>query len=306
MVEVRAAENPMAGDMMAEGRGDGVQGDGARGDGARGDGEGQAGPEMQIEFALWSDILGLIARLHDREADAGLLQGLRSLNLGEVFDDLLEVEEDRAIAEAFAVMLDELPDPPTPAYLDELAADFADAYLIHGFRAAPTGSVWLTDDHLERQEPMFVVREWYHHYGIVVPNWRLRADDHLVHEIEFVQHLLQLGTVAALQDASIFLDRHLLSWAPDFCLRVAQHTREPFYALANLLTRAVLADLRARLEAATGIVREPVSHAWAREAERAGRAAEAETGAETGTQTGTQTGSEDADSPFVPGLAESW
>lgn len=248
------------------------------------------GSEAPKIMALWSDVLGLIARLHDREVDTDLLIGLRGAGIGELFANLLQDEEGREVAKALSEVLRDAPDQPGSAYLDELAVDFADIYLNHGFRVAPTGSVWLTDDHLERQQPMFDVRDWYQHYGIRVPNWRIRSDDHIVHELQFVQHLLGLASPASAYDAAVFLDRHVLPWVPEFCTRVAQRARQPFHALAALLTRAALEALRETLTTLTDAPREVITHAWAREADRARRAAE----------------TPDVERPFVPGLAESW
>ena len=248
------------------------------------------GSPVPAQLAVWSQVLGLIVRLHDREAHADLIAGLRAAGLSDLFATLLPSDEGAEVAAAFAAMLDQLPAWPDDACLDELAAEYADIYLNHGFRTSPSGSVWLTEDHIERQQPMFDVREWYDYYGISVPNWRLRSDDHVVHELQFVQHLLAMASPAAAYDAARFLDRHVLPWVPDFCTQVAQRTREPFHAVACLLTRAVLMELRDVLADLTGLPQEVIPHAWIREAERDRRAAEAA----------------EQDRPFVPGLAESW
>jgi TorA maturation chaperone TorD len=248
------------------------------------------GPDAVAALALWADVLGLLARLHDREVDQDLLDGLRGFGLAEVLDDLLPSEDGKKIAQGFVRMLDEMPPVPDAGYFDELAADFADIYLNHGFRAAPTGSVWMSDDHLERQQPMFDVREWYQHYGITVPNWRLRSDDHIVHELQFVQHLLSLGTAEAAYDAARFLDQHVMPWVPEFNLRAASSAREPFHAMTNVLTRAALETLRDLLEEITGVAQQHLPNAWQREAARDERAAAVE----------------EIERPFMPGLAESW
>jgi TorA maturation chaperone TorD len=147
----------------------------------------------------------------------------------------------------------------------------------------------MTEDHLERQEPMFEVRDFFAHYGLDVPDWRLRSDDHIVHELQFVEHLLRLGTLPALQDAAIFLDRHLLPWLPDYCGRIATRARQPFLAGVALVTRAMLLALRDDLARITGIAVDILPHAWATEGARAEKQARA-----------------DEDAPFVPGVAESW
>lgn len=242
------------------------------------------------ETELWAALLGLIVRLHDREADPALLQGLRAADLAEALGALLTQSSDPGAAAAFRQALADLGTSPGDDALDRLACDYADIYLTHGLRIAPSGSVWLTEEHLERQQPMFDVRAWYDHYGIAVPDWRCRADDHVVHELQFVQHLLALGDGDALADAALFMDRHLLPWVPDFCCAIEARAQTTFHRAAARLSRAVLEVLRQWLEARTGVASKVVDHAFAREQDRARKAAEVKQVAR----------------PFVPGLAESW
>lgn len=243
----------------------------------------------ESDFALWADLLDPLIRLHDREADADLIAGLWASDYADLLAAVVEGPEAKASVDGFRQVLAGFPRPVPAALLDDLAADYADAYLNHGFRAPPTGSVWMTEDHLERQEPMFAVRDWYQHYGLSVPDWRLRPDDHLVHEMQFVQHLLRLGTADALTDAAAFLDAHMLPWVPDFCATVAARARNPFLAGVMLVTRALLDGLREDLAQVTGRARDVPPHLWAVQATRAALQEKAED-----------------ERPFVPGIAESW
>jgi len=194
-------------------------------------------------------ILALLIRLHDREVDNELLTGLRGIDAEVFFGAVLA---DSEVAQEFGKALAGLPEPADEATLDQLAAEYADVYLTHSFRLAPTGSVWLTQEKLERQEPMFAVREWYEHYGISVPNWRVRSDDHIVHELQFVEHLLSLGTDVAARDAARFLDRHVLVWVPQFCTLMAERCREPLLIVGARLTAFYLDALRDLLQDLTG------------------------------------------------------
>lgn len=239
--------------------------------------------------AVWAELLGLLIRLHDREADAELIAQLRAAEAPALFDALFS-GEDCGAAALLAAALDELGETPTAEALDEVAADFADLYLTNGHRTTPTGSVWMTEDHLQRQQPMFEVREWYDHYGLKVPNWRVRSDDHLVHELQFVRHLLLLGSVDALGDAAHFLDKHVLGWAPEFCDQAAQRVRTPFLAGVAAVTGNFLVALRDWLEDETGIVADIRTNAYARAKDIAARQAEVK----------------EIDRPFVPGLEPSW
>ena len=194
-------------------------------------------------------ILALLIRLHDREVDADLLVGLRGIDAETFFGAVLD---DAQVAQEFGKALAGLTDPADAATLDELAAEYADVYLTHSFRLAPTGSVWLMEESLERQEPMFAVREWYEHYGVTVPNWRVRSDDHIVHELQFVEHLLKLGTDSAAKDAARFLDHHVLVWVPQFCALMAERCRQPLLSVGAKLTALYLEALRDLLQDLTG------------------------------------------------------
>ncbi len=207
-------------------------------------------PETVVRAA--SGDLGLLARLHDREPDRELLTALRSVP----FRDHLGLELRRADSRAALAQLDRglgtLPGKIDDAVLDIFAADFADIYLTHAIRAGTSESVWLDDEHLERQEPMFEVRKWYRHYGLRVENWRLRPDDHLVHELQFLAFLLDRATFEAVRDAARFADRHLLRWIGNFADTVASRCRTVYFAGLARLTHGYLEELRDLLEEITG------------------------------------------------------
>lgn len=127
---------------------------------------------------------------------------------------------------------------------DALAADFADIYLTHAYKASPYESVWRDEDKLMMQGPTFAVRACYRRHGMAVPDWRAMPDDHLSHELAFVSHLLAQGKAAA---AARFLDDHLLTWLPDFAQRVAQRARTTVYAGLARLTDEYCRRLRGGL-----------------------------------------------------------
>ncbi|MFV0382707.1 TorD/DmsD family molecular chaperone [Paracoccus sp. (in: a-proteobacteria)] len=203
-------------------------------------------------LTMAADALGLLIRLLDREADTPLIAGLKAAGAGRMFAEMLPVGGGHESGMALQEALDLLPDPPDPAVLDILAADFADCFLTHGYRLAPSGSVWMTEERLERQEPMFEVRDWYAHYGLTAPDWRLRADDHLVHELQFVQHLLAQAQPVAALDAARFMDRHVLPWVPEFGRRMAQRCATPLLATTGALMADLLPALRDLLTELTG------------------------------------------------------
>jgi TorA maturation chaperone TorD len=136
---------------------------------------------------------------------------------------------------------------------DDLAADYAAIYLTHALRASPHESVWRDEDHLMLQEPTFAVRAFYRRHGLQATDWRQRADDHLVTELEFTALLLERGD---LKEAARFLKTHLLAWLPQFAQRVAQRAATPFYAALAGLTLAACETCATRLPAVA--VRPPV------------------------------------------------
>ncbi len=207
---------------------------------------GQSEAELLAAFReSVDDDLKLIAALHDREIDAPAIAQLKQLRfpsgLGFNLSKSAAKQAQRQMIDALA----DLPDVPDQALLDELAVDFAAIYLTYRYRAAPTESVWLDKDHLERQQPMFQTRAAYRRRGLKVVNWNVRSEDHLVTQLLFVAHLIgECRDEVALADAAAFLDQHLLRWIDIFALSVAQRCSARFYSALGSLTAAYLDELR--------------------------------------------------------------
>mgnify|MGYP001765308122 CR=1 FL=1 len=233
--------------------------------------------EMQVLAAVAEDLL-LLARLHDSEPDMDMLQSLAATPARDWFS--LQARGDGM--EQGLKLLDEGLSDLSATRVDELWVDYADLYLTFGKRIAPNESYWLTDDHIERQDPMFAVRDWYAHYALQAPDWRKRADDHLVHELHFVASLLNSGEGHAVRDAGRFLDQHLMLWSQDFLGGAAQRANTAFYAGLALVTGAALQSVRSLLEGITGEAR----------TERA--------------PPGAAVALASAEHPFVPGVEPSW
>lgn len=241
--------------------------------------------DQSDEMVRFSEGLEVLIRFHDRELDQDTLSELLTHRVAEGFTEFFAPDSTGAkAAEFLSETLADVGPAPEDAVLDEMAVDFADLYLTHGYRVSPNGSVWLTEDKLERQLPMFDVRDWYEHYSISVPDWRIRADDHIVHEFQFVAFLCRLGTLVSAQDAGRFLDLHVLPWVPEFCLRARDRVRHPVYAAVMQLSLAFLEELRASLERITGEVRQ------VRDVRDLDTSRSPEPDAE----------------PYMPGMSESW
>jgi len=197
--------------------------------------------------------LSVVIRLFDRELDRAALVALAREEVAQFLAGLFDSPAAQAALADFRAALEALGPQPDSERLDFLAADYADIFLTHGHRAAPTASVWLSEDHTERNDPMFNARAWYEHWGLRVPDWRMRADDHIVAMLEFVQMLLERGEGTALIDAAVFLDSQMGPWVGDFLGRVAERAEEPLYRAAAMLCAAMLAEIRAELARITGI-----------------------------------------------------
>jgi putative dimethyl sulfoxide reductase chaperone len=191
--------------------------------------------------AAVADDLALLARLHRQEVDGELLGSLRELGFPDALGLRLQGVQGRSALQAMREAMERLPQPVGNEHLDRLAADFADIYLNHRLRAAPNESVWLDDDGLMMQEPMFQVRDWYRRYGVAAEDWRRFPDDHLTLQLQFIGHLFQRNELAA---AAQFMDEHLLRWLTDFAVRVANRSGTDFYAGVAVLTGAYLEELR--------------------------------------------------------------
>jgi TorA maturation chaperone TorD len=237
--------------------------------------------------------LRLLTHLHDRELDGATLSALRSGTFPDNLALVLEGEPARAAMGLLRSALSQLESDAGPGTMDVLAVDYAAIYLNHTLRAAPNESVWIDEEELAMQAPMFEVREWMSRHGLTVENWRVRPEDHLVHELEFLACILESEpSDEALGEAADFLDRHLLRWVPDFARRVAARCETPFYAGLNALTGSYLDEVRDLLAEMTGAPRPT------REEIEARIAAERPAGANSGK----------VEMPlrYVPGASPSW
>ena len=200
--------------------------------------------------------LRLLALLHDREPSAELIETLRRTAVDGLF--ALRLDGDRADKALNFLVLALSPDltSTSPSGLDELAADHAAIYLTHAHRVHPSESPWIDPEGLTSQQSMFEVRDWYLHWGLEVPNWRVRPDDHLVVQLGFVAHLMEaVEHPAALVDTARFLDRHLLRWIGAFADGVTARCWTAYWAAIAEVTVIYLATLRSRLAALPGCER---------------------------------------------------
>lgn len=193
----------------------------------------------------------LLATLHDREPDTELLQQLKSIDFPHC---LTFVPDSGPSAEAISLLhqtLSVMPENSDQGIMDELAADYASIYLNHKISASPLESVWLDEDSLMCQTSMFQVRTWFESHGLGIPDWRLRPDDHLVYQLQFIAHLLTKDDKKeTLAQLASFMDEHLLRWLGNFGERVLERCDTAYFAGIAAVTatngekfRDILADV---------------------------------------------------------------
>lgn len=207
--------------------------------------------------AVLAEDVSTLAILQDRELSPVVLAGLQEL----AFPDNLGLLPHEEIGRrAFAMMREvvaSFPKRPGVAFMDDLAADFAAIYLTGSLGASPYESYWLSDDHLICQDAMFDMRSLYAKAGLRVPDWRMRPDDHLVFQLQFIAR--QLNKAGKEEDdwrsLANFLDYHLLRWLPDFASRVVNRCDTPIYAALALLTDVWCQQLRDLIEQHLGETR---------------------------------------------------
>lgn len=198
--------------------------------------------------------LKLLARLHDRELNTETLNALKTQPVAHWFNLRLRGPIFDEACRLISGALEGIADASDREILDEHAAEYAAIYLIHSYCAAPTESVWRDEEGLERQAAMFATRDWYQHFGVKVSNWRMRSDDHIVHELEFLSLLLETSTdEQGFAQSARFLRDHPLVWIPEFVRRVVQRCRLPLYAGFALLTVAYIEHLAELLGLLSGL-----------------------------------------------------
>ncbi|MEN8167669.1 MAG: molecular chaperone TorD family protein [Pseudomonadota bacterium] len=192
-----------------------------------------------------ADDMTMLTTLHDKEPDEALLLALREDAFPQGLGLRLIGEGGSQAVDLMERALGALPKQVDDAVLNELAADYANIYLSYGIQASPEESVWIDEEKLSCQESMFQVRAWYEQYGLMAENWRVRPDDHLVLQLQFLAHLFSsVQTETHLEEAARFMDEHLLRWLSAFSERVAGRCDTPYFAGAALLTSAYCEELR--------------------------------------------------------------
>jgi len=200
---------------------------------------------QQFCQAVTADLTQL-AVLHDREATLERLQTLQAIDFPKHLGLQLQSPAGQQAAQLLQQALDQ--SNFSSEEIDKLAADYAAIYLNHSLVASPYESVWVEEDGLVRQQPMFQIRAWYQRYHLQASDWQNRAEDHLVLQLQFLAHLFELAAQnapeALLTNAAQFMDEHSLRWISQFATRVSSRCGTQYYAGLALYTAAYLEELR--------------------------------------------------------------
>lgn len=204
---------------------------------------------MQHDFEL-------IAIIHDRELSAEIVEALKAAPFGSQLAIRFRSQAALSALAGFETAVRNLPQSIDHNVLDELAVLYADVYLRHSCRVQPTGSFWLTEDHLERQAPMLEMRTEMRRAGLRLTDWAGRTEDHLVPQMLFIARLLaQARNDGNLETVGRILDEHLLRWVRAFAAGLAKARGPAFYVALAELTAAWLDEARDVLAGAFGIAR---------------------------------------------------
>ncbi len=193
--------------------------------------------------------LSILAMLQERELNREQILSLWENGYSDFLGLRLSKPAGQDALGLFFHGLTDIPASLDQSALDLLAAEYADIYLNHGLGASPCESPWVDEENLAMQESMFQVRAAYQRHGLAVPDWRIRADDHLVYQLQFLSSLIGGdGGEEALKEAAYFMDEHCLRWIDQFAERVATRCGSRFYAGLARVTAAYLDEVRDLLE----------------------------------------------------------
>ena len=234
-----------------------------------------------------SEDLLTLALLHDQELDRERILAMWEHGYSDLLGLKLESDTGKEAVALFCQGLTDIPTSLDQESLDILAAEYADIYLNNSFSASPCESVWIDEDQLMMQEPMFQIRDLYTRHGLAVPDWRKRTDDHLVHQLQFISLLMEQDSEENLHQVANFMDEHILRWIGDFAERLTRRCATRFYAGLAQLTAAYLDELRDLLAQVIGESRPSAEYIEERMRPKFSMAV-------------------DGPRPFVPGVAPSW
>ena len=149
--------------------------------------------------------------------------------------------------------------------IGSLSRDYAALFIgPDKLKAAPWGSVYLSEEQTTCGESTLATKAFYREFGIEIDTGENEPEDHIGLIFAFLAHL----TDQALEDASrekdvqpwlcvtrAFLTDHVLTWAPRFFEIMRENSDTDFYQGISLLAEGSLEQLAALTEAEYKITR---------------------------------------------------
>ncbi len=187
----------------------------------------------------------LFSRLFQKEVDQAFYDQLRAITFPSHREENALTEFKDAL-----LRLNEYFEYDAGESLDDLAADYAKTFLgagsAQGAAAFPYESVYTSPKHVMMQDAWNQVCDIYESKGIERNEESADLlEDHIAVELDFMAFLCDetsrfTETLAGLEEQKEFLNRHLLNWAPGFCLDIKVHADTEFYRMVGQLTTGFL------------------------------------------------------------------
>lgn len=193
-----------------------------------------------------SNIYGMLSMVYHQEVTSDLLQHVKDPEFQRILTDL-ETEGTEGI--------DEFLQKPEAELLEDLAVEYTRLFLGPGKHISPHESV-----HHQRDDGQWgklwgastvEVKKIVESTGLSYSEDFKGLPDHIAVELEFMQQLT-LREEEAWMDADAdgavfcrkiekkFIEEHLIRWIPDFCEKLIQEAKLPFYHAMAELTRSFI------------------------------------------------------------------
>lgn len=173
--------------------------------------------------------------------------------------------------EMWSEIVDGIEGTPSCLEVPEGYDDYCERFIATFDVGTPAPPVPLIESHYNKREPIpRILHEnilFYRQFGLQLRDSSLESADHLRHQLEFVQHLLEYharltetGTVADAQQAaralSDYANRHLQSWLPEAvscAVDAPLQYAKPALTLTSLLAQCLATHAGDALQAANSV-----------------------------------------------------
>ncbi|MCR5667156.1 MAG: anaerobic sulfite reductase subunit AsrA [Eubacterium sp.] len=192
-----------------------------------------------------SNLYHLFSRFFQKEVDAAFLEKLRHIQFPVNRKETALTEFQDAL-----LRLNEYFEYDAGESIEDLAADYAKTFLgagsAQGNAAFPYESVYTSPKRVMMQDAWNKMCELYEVKGLAKrEECEDLQEDHIAMELDFMAFLCDetsqlTETLAGLEEQREFLNRHLLNWAPEFCLDIKEYADTEFYRMVGQLTTGFL------------------------------------------------------------------